>query len=128
MMRTGWDDQKVEQVVGTLLQFGVLLAGIVVLIGGALYLGQHGREPVGYHTFVGEPPGLTSLVPILKGLVAIESRSIIQFGLLILIATPVARVVFSIVAFGMERDHTYILVTLIVLVILLYSLFLGGVR
>lgn len=128
MIRAEWNDQKVEQIVGKLLQFGVLLAGAVVFIGGLLYLVQHGHEPVSYHTFVGEPPGLTAPIPVLHGIFALESKSIIQFGLLLLIATPVARVMLSVVAFGMERDHIYIIVTLVVLAILLYSLVWGGVQ
>jgi uncharacterized membrane protein len=47
----------------------------------------------------------------------------IQLGLLFLIATPVARVAFSVYAFMRERDKTYVIITLIVLAILLYSLF-----
>jgi uncharacterized membrane protein len=43
-------------------------------------------------------------------------------GLLLLIATPVARVVFCLVAFALERDHAYVWITLVVLVILLYSI------
>jgi uncharacterized membrane protein len=46
-----------------------------------------------------------------------------QLGLLLLIATPIARVMFSAVAFAMERDRMYVGFTLIVLAVLLYSLF-----
>ncbi len=46
----------------------------------------------------------------------------IQFGLLILIMTPIARVAFSLVAFAFERDKTYVVLTAIVLGILIYSL------
>jgi uncharacterized membrane protein len=49
----------------------------------------------------------------------------IQLGLLLLIATPVARVAFSVVAFVLERDRMYVGITLLVLAVLLFSL-LGG--
>ena len=52
-----------------------------------------------------------------------NGRAIIQLGLLLLIATPVARVLFSAIAFAIERDYMYVVITLIVLAILLYSLF-----
>ena len=52
-----------------------------------------------------------------------HGQAIIQFGLLLLIATPVARVAFSAVGFAIERDSMYVVITLIVLAILLYSLF-----
>jgi uncharacterized membrane protein len=48
-------------------------------------------------------------------------------GLLLLIATPVARVAFSVLAFALQRDRTYIFVTLIVLGMLIYSLTGGGI-
>jgi len=50
---------------------------------------------------------------------------LIQLGLLLLIATPVARVAFSVVAFAMQRDRLYVAVALIVLAVLMYSL-MGG--
>jgi uncharacterized membrane protein len=46
-----------------------------------------------------------------------------QLGLLLLIATPIARVAFSAVAFAIEGDKMYVLFTLIVFGVLLYSLF-----
>jgi uncharacterized membrane protein len=47
---------------------------------------------------------------------------LIQLGLLLLIATPVARVAFSVAAFAMQRDRLYVVVALIVLAVLMYSL------
>jgi uncharacterized membrane protein len=47
---------------------------------------------------------------------------LIQFGLLLLIATPAARVVFSVAGFAIERDWMYVAITLLVLLTLLYSL------
>ena len=49
-------------------------------------------------------------------------RGLIQFGLLLLIATPVARVAFSVFGFTQERDWVYVVITLIVLALLVYSL------
>jgi uncharacterized membrane protein len=55
-----------------------------------------------------------------------RGRGLIQLGLLFLIATPIARVAFSIVGFAIERDRMYVVFTLIVLAILLYSLLGSG--
>ncbi|MGC1187615.1 MAG: DUF1634 domain-containing protein [Candidatus Acidiferrales bacterium] len=117
-----WNDRQVEQIVGGLLQFGVSLAGAVVLIGGVLYLIAFAHAPLNYRTFHGEPAGLRGFLPIVSGAFHLDSRAIIQFGLLLLIATPVSRVVFSIAAFAVQRDRTYVVVTVLVLAILLYSL------
>jgi uncharacterized membrane protein len=121
-MLTDWNDEKVEQIVGNLLQLGVSLAGFVVLIGGVLYLFSYAHVPVSYRSFHGEPVELRSFLGIVRGAVHLEGRGVIQYGLLLLIATPVARVMFSVVAFALEWDRTYVVVTLAVLAILLYSL------
>ena len=55
-----------------------------------------------------------------------RGRGWIQLGLLVLIATPIARVAFCIVAFALEHDRLYVLFTVIVLIVLLYSLIGSG--
>jgi len=120
--RPGWTDQDVEERVGNLLRIGLQIATTVVVVGAAIYLARHGGEPPEYRIFHGEPPDLRG-IPGIIGLVAdVRGRGIIQLGLLILLATPVARVVFSVVAFAMQRDRLYIGITLFVLLVLLYSI------
>jgi uncharacterized membrane protein len=119
-------DHAVEQVVGRLLQLGVLIAALVVLVGAVLLLVQHGRMPVAYSIFHGEPDGLRSISGILRGAMAMQSEAIVQLGLLLLIATPVARVAFTLVAFVLQRDRTYVAVTALVLALLLYGLLFGS--
>lgn len=118
-------DQKVETILGTLLQAGVILSGSIVLIGGILYLIHYGQNPASYHSFVGARADVNSVSAVFSGALRLDGRAIIQLGLLLLIATPVVRVIFSVAAFWLERDRTYVLFTLVVLAILLYSLFLG---
>ena len=81
------------------------------------------REAADYRVFHGEPNQLRTIPGVLREAFAFQGRGIIQLGLLLLIATPVARVVLSIVGFAAERDHMYVGFAMIVLVILLYSLF-----
>jgi uncharacterized membrane protein len=121
----GWSDQDLEQIVGNLLRVGVLISAVVVGVGGLWSLWQHGMEPrPDYHQFnENAMPELRTFTGILKLLAAGRGRAIIQVGLLLLIATPVARVVFCFVGFARERDKTYVVVTLIVLAVLVYGLF-----
>jgi uncharacterized membrane protein len=120
--RRTWSDQQVEEIVGTLLRVGVIVAAVVVLIGGVLYLFHYGSSMPQYKVFLGEPADLRSISGIVMDALALRRRGVIQFGLLLLIATPVARVAFSVVAFALEHDRTYVIVTLIVLALLLYSI------
>ena len=122
----GWTDQKLENIVGNLLRAGVSLAALVVFIGGIIYLKRHGREPANYHVFQGEPADLKTVPGIIRSAMGLHGRGIIQFGLLLLIATPVFRVALSIWGFAAEKDHMYTLFTIIVLIVLLYSLLGSG--
>ena len=117
-----WTDQNVEEWIGNLLRVGVTLAAAVVLLGGGIYLTRHGRTAPQYHVFRGEPTDLRTISGIVKEALAFQGRGLIQLGLLLLIATPVARVAFSVAAFAIERDRLYVVVTLIVLAVLVYSL------
>ncbi|HXF25889.1 MAG TPA: DUF1634 domain-containing protein [Bryobacteraceae bacterium] len=119
---SGWNDERVERVVGLLLRIGVLISAGVVLAGGILYLIQHGSDPRGYRVFRPGGVAVRGLPAIVRGAWHLDYRSLIQFGLLLLIATPVARVAFCVAAFALERDRTYVVITLIVLAVLLASL------
>ena len=117
------DEERIEQFLGNLLRAGVIAAAALVLTGGILFLTRHGGEIAQYREFRGEPTEYRSPAGIVTGALSLGGRSIIQLGLLVLIATPVARVVFSALAFAWERDYTYVALTLVVLAVLLYSLF-----
>jgi len=120
-----WTEYEVEQFIGNLLRGGVLLAATVVLLGGSLYLVHHGAEFPHYGSFRGEPEELRHIPGIVASAWALHGRGVIQLGLLLLIATPVARVVCAMAAFALQRDWLYVGVTAVVFSILVYSL-LGG--
>ncbi|HEX4322712.1 MAG TPA: DUF1634 domain-containing protein [Acidobacteriaceae bacterium] len=116
------DDTALDTKIGILLQTGVFSSAAVVLLGGVLYVAQHGRERPGYQAFHGVPASLNTIHGIVTGVLHGNALAIIQFGLLMLIATPVARVVFSVFAFLAERDYLYVAISALVLAVLLYSL------
>ena len=118
-------DERVELVIGRLLQTGVLLAAFVVLIGGWMLLTQYGSLPVGFRRFSAEDPMLRSIGAIVHGALRGDSRAIVQLGLVLLIATPIARVALTLGAFIIQRDRLYIFTTSIVLTLLLYGLLWG---
>ncbi len=107
---------------GALLRGGVITAACVVLFGAAIYLYRHGAEQPQFRTFRSESPDLRSVSGIVSDAFAGRGRGIIQLGLLVLIATPVARVAFSAYAFAREGDWKYVVITLIVVSLLLFSL------
>lgn len=123
LWRTGrWSDEHVELFIGNLLRWGVVLAAMVTAVGGALFLFMHGGTIASYHVFHGQPAALKSITQVSRDAFHLQPEAIIQLGLLLLIATPIARVALSLLAFAKQHDRTYIVVTTIVLALLLYSL------
>jgi uncharacterized membrane protein len=115
-------DQRVELGLALLLRAGVLLAAILVLLGGLLHLAQHGGLRPDYRHFAGEPGEFQHPTQILALALHFSPQGLIQLGVLVLLATPVLRVAFSLVAFARERDRTYVGLTALVLLVLLLSL------
>ena len=121
-------DADIEKIVGLQLRYGVIIASLIVLAGGIAYLFQHGQGAIPpYHTFVGESAGFTTFSQILKGVANGQSKGIVQFGVVVLIATPILRIAFSLVGFILEKDRLYIAITAIVLSVMLFSIF-GGLK
>ncbi|HUA01126.1 MAG TPA: DUF1634 domain-containing protein [Candidatus Aquilonibacter sp.] len=118
----GWGDESIERIIGNLLRAGVILAAVVVFTGGVLYVAKYGAQKPQYGSFHGEPSDLRGVSEIFHRAITGHSRGLIQFGLLLLIATPVARVAFSVFGFAAEKDWLYVAITLIVLAVLLCSL------
>ncbi|HZQ67334.1 MAG TPA: DUF1634 domain-containing protein [Terriglobales bacterium] len=120
--RQAWNDQKIEILIGNLLRIGVIISAALVFCGAVIYLGRHGMELTNYNAFRGEPSGYRTFSGIIGQVLHSRGRGIIQLGLVLLIATPVVRVAFSIWGFLAERDRMYAAFTTLVLIILLYSL------
>lgn len=120
-------DQQLEEIVSKVLRTGVLVSALVVLGGGIYYLIRHGAELADYRTFHGQPAIDRDIGQIIQAAIGLRARSIIQLGILLLIATPITRVAVSLVGFVLERDGRYVLITCIVLAVLLYSVISGTV-
>jgi uncharacterized membrane protein len=121
-------DTDIEKLIGLQLRYGVVIASIIVLVGGIAYLYQHGQGAIPpYHTFVGESAGFTTFSQIMNGVFTGQSKGVVQLGVMVLIATPILRIAFSLVGFILERDRLYIIITAIVLSVMLFSIF-GGLK
>lgn len=114
-------DKDLERIIGQLLRFGVLLSSAVVLTGGVVYLARHGHQTPRYGVFIGEPDKMRNPLSMWKAILHGEGRPLIAFGLLLLILTPIARVVFSIAGYLLEKDYLYVLITLLVLAVIVWN-------
>lgn len=121
------DDTRMDAMMGNLLRVGVLTSSLVVLLGGVVFLVRQGQTMPHDRVFHGEPSDLRKFREIFEYAWTGSGRGIIQVGILLLLATPVARVAFSVFAFLAQRDFKYVVITLIVLGALLSSMF-GAVQ
>lgn len=116
------NDARLERIISVLLRTGVILSAVIVFSAGVCYLVRHGHEVENYNVFQPAPGEYRSVSAVIHALGPSNCRAIIQFGLLLLIATPIARTAFSMVGFTMERDWTYVGITAVVLTVLIYSI------
>lgn len=108
--------------ISLILRMGVFFSSALILTGGVLFLIQHPNEILSFKTFSGQPERLRNLGTIFSEAFQLRSRSVIQAGVLVLIATPILRVIFSLFEFMAHKDWIYVVITTIVLSGLLYSL------
>ena len=110
-----------SNIIGWILQGGVMLSASIILIGLLMLpFCSKGFSVSGLFSFP------QTFSQIWAGLLALQPQSIIALGLLVLIATPILRVAVSIIAFALERDYRFVVITALVLVILILSNFLLG--
>lgn len=115
----------IEYIVSNVLRYGVLLSFLIILVGSVMLFVQGGQAATVRlsGTPIPQDPG-----EVIAGLFQLQPTAVIDFGLMLLIATPVIRVAVSVIAFLVEEDFVYTLVTVFVLAILLASFFLGAVE
>lgn len=109
-------------IIGWILRTGVAVSMIIVITGGLLFVYHYGHSTADYSSFKGVPYFLNDIGSVIKGIFNLRSQAIIQLGIILLIATPVIRVLFSAIGFFIEKDYLYTAMTLIVLLIILFSM------
>jgi uncharacterized membrane protein len=121
------DPEAMNEVIGNVLRAGVVASAAVILIGTILLVATSG--------FSGTSMALTynpnqiphgtfdvSIAGLVKGLIGFQPYSIIELGVIILLATPVSRVLISVLLFAAEGDRLYVYITAVVLALLLFSM------
>jgi len=120
-----FQDRDMQVVIGWVLRAGVFVSMTVVFLGGILYLYRHGHTTADYHEFKGIPDFVQTIPGIIKGIFTFRGRAIIQAGIILLIATPILRVLFSAIGFVIEKDYLYTTISFFVLLIILISMLSG---
>lgn len=111
---------KMQDGIGIVLLMGTLIATLLVLIGGSLFLMQSGNQPMPFDLLHGDayPISVENLWQIA---ISFSPIGLIELGLLTLIATQILRVVLVTGFFIAIKDTPFILISLFILVVLVYS-------
>jgi uncharacterized membrane protein len=109
------EQKSLDESLHKLLIIGLALSVALILTGLVLSLINHQSLPGGVLPF-------GSIFP---SVVALEASGFISLGLLVLIATPIIRVILSFISFLVERDWRFAGITLVVLIAVLVSILLG---
>jgi uncharacterized membrane protein len=117
---------RINRVLAAALVAGVWIAAGLIMTGLALWLARSGTKP-SVKEFGGVAPGLDAPTGVLVSAWKLEPAGIMALGVLVLIATPVARVAFAVIAFVLERDRLYAAVSAVVLGLLACGLVFGMV-
>ena len=125
MTNTSFKEKDMQSIIGWILRAGVFISMAIVFIGGVVYIYRHGHTTADYHTFKGVPDFVHNASGIINGIFTFRGRAIIQAGIILLIATPVVRVIFSAIGFVLEKDYLYVGITLVVLLIIFSSMLSG---
>lgn len=120
-------DKQIERqiILGKILRYGVWSAMFIVGFGAVLYLIQHGTDSINYSSFQPDLVQMESLTNMISGILSAQGKSIIQFGLIVLIFTPISRLLLAVYSFLLEGDYLYVVIGLIIMFIISGSLFLG---
>jgi uncharacterized protein len=105
----------VERMVGRVLAVGIA-AAVALMLSGLVLSFARGE---------GVPPHVVPLAELASGLTALDPAAWLSAGLLVLVATPFVRVGGCVVAFAVERDRRYVLVTAVVLSVMCLGVVLG---
>lgn len=123
-MRKGhFTDADLNRSVGNLLRAGVILSVLISLAGFVKLFMEGFKMPHNYELL--ETPDADVLREFWKGLQQMKGVAIIQLGILILIFTPLMRLIFALIGYLKEKDYTYVVISLIVLGIMVFSFLTG---
>ncbi|WP_295667428.1 DUF1634 domain-containing protein [uncultured Mucilaginibacter sp.] len=118
-------DKDMQLLLAQVLRAGTIISISIVFIGGIFYLVRHGHSIANYKVFNGIPDFVQHPSGIIYGILNIKGQAIIQLGIVLLIATPIMRVVFSTIGFVLEKDYMYVAISLVVLSIIFFSMMTG---
>jgi len=107
--------ERGQEAIAAVLRYGSLAATVVMSLGLALLLfrGTAGPLPA-YHRI--------RLAQLFPRLIRLDAAAVTECGILLLLLTPIFRIIVAAFAFALERDFKYVAISLGVLAMVLVSI------
>jgi len=118
-------DTDIQSLIGKVLRTGMIVSMSIVIFGGIFYVVRHGHSIPDYKKFNGIPAFMQHAGSLVVAATNFKGQAIIQLGIVLLIATPILRVICSTIGFALEKDYMYVGISLLVLLII-FSSMMGG--
>ncbi len=119
---------EMDDVIAYVLRIGVVISVICILIGAMLLFLQGGSNGFAIGELASTSSkinsSLFSFSDIINGILSYQGLDFILLGLIVLIITPIARVIASVLSFMYERNWLYVIITLIVFIDILVAIFI----
>lgn len=124
-MRKNFTDVDLNRSVGNLLRLGVVLSVITSLAGFVKLFSEGFKMPKKYSSLEMGTSSEKVWGHFWDSLCKGEGMAIIQLGILLLIFTPLMRIVFALIGYLKEKDYVYVVISSIVLAIMAISFLTG---
>ena len=124
-MRKNFTDVDLNRSVGNLLRLGVILSVVTSLIGFVKLFMEGFEMPKKYRLLNMGTSSEKVWGHFWETLCKGEGMAIIQLGILMLIFTPLMRIIFALIGYLKEKDYVYVVISSIVLAIMAVSFFTG---
>lgn len=124
-MRKDFTDVDLNRSVGNLLRLGVILSVVTSLIGFIKLFLEGFEMPRKYKLLNMGTSSDKVWSHFWETLCKGEGMAIIQLGILMLIFTPLMRIIFALIGYLKEKDYVYVVISSIVLAIMAISFFTG---
>lgn len=124
-MRKNFTDVDLNRSVGNLLRLGVILSVATSLIGFVKLFMEGFEMPKKYRLLDMGTSSEKVWGHFWETLCKVEGMAIIQLGILMLILTPLMRIIFALIGYLKEKDYVYVVISSIVLAIMAVSFFTG---
>ena len=117
----------INDAISLALRAGVLLSAAIILIGVVLVFVHQGSNGFSLSQIAAPNSRVNSSIfqppEVMEGLSKLNGLDYVYLGLMVLIATPIIRVVLGIAQFVKERNRLYTIITVIVLFNLMFAIF-----